>query len=932
MAESYIPHDIEPKWQARWEEDNLYRSVIDPDKPKHYALTMLPYPSGDLHIGHWYAMAPSDVRARFMRMQGLNVLFPMGFDAFGLPAENAAIERGIHPHTWTMSNIDKMRDQLRSMGAMFDWSREAVSCLPGYYRWSQWFFLKFYEAGLAYRAAAPVDFCPKCNTTLAREQVWGEDRHCERCNTPVIKKDLEQWFFRITKYADELLDFSDIDWPERVQAMQTNWVGRSEGADVVFKSEQGDDIVVFTTRPDTLWGATFMVLAPEHPLVAKLTTPDRRNEVEAYVRDAARQTEIERLSTDKDKTGVFIGAYAVNPVNEARIPIWIADYVMMTYGTGAIMAVPAHDERDFEFARIFGLPIIPVIDRPDGVCKSYVPAGSADDSLVQLLAEAGFSFASEETGLYVTLDADQADQYAKLVQEHLIPGSWSEIVGGSWLFVFEDDIVQFDSEDADRAIMARCQTLEDGAIKYRTIMEMLWSLPFYRDVLFHAEYGTMINSDEFSGTPGDSAKQAVTQWLEAQGKGHAQVNYRLHDWLISRQRYWGAPIPMVYCDDCGVVPVPYEDLPVLLPEDAQFRPTGESPLRFHEGFLHTTCPRCGGPATRETDTMDTFMCSSWYQYAYLSPYYHEGEPATADSMPIAPDEAAYWLPVDVYTGGIEHATMHLIYTRFFTKVMRDLGIVALDEPMTMLRNQGIILGEDGEKMSKSRGNVISPDDLVARYGADTVRGYLMFGWRWDQGGPWDSQGIEGMVRFLHRAWDCVLEPGTGGAKVPDDSAVRALRRRVHQAIRKATHDMQEFSFNTYIANLMELNNAMLKAKDTALYGTAAWDEAIETLLLLLAPACPHIAEELWTRTGRQYSVHQQAWPEWDEEVAAEELITLIVQVNGKVRDRVEAPVDVDKETARTLALETEGAQRHISGKTVRKVIVVPGRLVNIVVG
>ena len=790
MAEKYIPQKIEKKWQARWEADNLYRSVIEPNKPKHYAMTMLPYPSGDLHIGHWYAMAPSDVRARFMRMQGYNVVFPMGFDAFGLPAENAAIERGIHPHTWTMSNIDNMRRQLRSMGAMFDWEREAISCLPGYYRWSQWFFLKFYEAGIAYRAYAPVDFCPQCNTTLAREQVWGEDRHCERCETPVIKKDLEQWFFRTTNYADELLDFSKIDWPERVEAMQTNWIGRTEGADVVFQSEEGDDIVVFTTRPDTLWGATFMVLAPEHPLVNKLTTPDHRAEVDAYVAQAARQSEIERLSTEKEKSGAFIGAYAINPVNGARIPIWIADYVMMTYGTGAIMAVPAHDERDFEFALQFGLSIIPVIDRPDGLTKSYVPRGTADEALEQVLDKAGFEFESEDSGLYVTMQAQQSGQYAALVQAHLNSGCWSEVVGGRWFFIFEDGVVEFDSEESDRAIMTRCNELEPGAGGYRTVMEMMWSLPFYRDVLFHHEYGTMINSNEFSGTPGDVAKKQVTEWLEKEGTGHFRINYRLHDWLISRQRMWGAPIPFVYCDDCGVQPLPYEDLPVLLPEDAEFRPTGESPLRFHEGFLNTTCPECGGPATRETDTMDTFMCSSWYQYAYLSPYYDEGEPAHANSMPIDPKEAAYWLPVDVYTGGIEHATMHLIYTRFFTKVMRDLGVVALDEPMTVLRNQGIILGEDGEKMSKSRGNVISPDDLVERYGTDTVRGYLMFGWRWDQGGLWDSQGIEGVVRFLNRAWDCILGPGFDGQDEPTADAIRSLRRKVHQSIRKGTEDME----------------------------------------------------------------------------------------------------------------------------------------------
>jgi leucyl-tRNA synthetase len=713
--------------------------------------------------------------------------------------------------------------------------------------------------------------------------------------------------------------------------MQTNWIGRSEGADVVFQSEEGDDIVVFTTRPDTLWGATFMVLAPEHPLVEKLTSSDRRAEVDEYVEQAARQSEIERMSLDKDKSGVFIGAYATNPVNGARVPIWIADYVMMTYGTGAIMAVPAHDERDFEFAIKFGLSIIPVIDRPDGLTKSHVPAGEADEGLEQALAAAGFSFEQNDSGLDVTMQADQVDAYVALVREHLRPGAWSEVVGGRWLFIFQDGVMEFDSEERDRAIMARCNSLYDGAHKYRTVMEMLWSLPFYRDVLFHHEYGTMINSNEFSGTPGDVAKEQVTKWLAEQGKGEYRINYRLHDWLISRQRMWGAPIPIVYCAECGAVAVPYEDLPVLLPEDARFRPTGESPLRFHEGFLHTSCPSCGGPATRETDTMDTFMCSSWYQYAYLSPYYREGEPAHADSKPIDPVEAAYWLPVDVYTGGIEHATMHLIYTRFFTKVMRDLGVVDLDEPMTILRNQGIILGEDSEKMSKSRGNVIAPDDLVERYGADTVRGYLMFGWRWELGGPWDSKGIEGVVRFLSRVWDCVLEPGPGGGAQSGDAAARRLRRKVHQAIRKGTEDMESFSFNTSIANLMELNNTMLKAKDTPAYGTPAWDEAVEALLLMLAPACPHVAEELWVRTGRPYSVHQQAWPTWDEEVAAEETITLVVQVNGKVRDRIVVPVDVDREKAQELALATDGAQRHTTGKEIHKVVVVPGRLVNVVV-
>ncbi len=936
MADRYIPQEIEPKWQSRWEADGLYRSRIDQDKPKHYALTMLPYPSGDLHIGHWYAMAPSDVRARYMRMRGYNVLFPMGFDAFGLPAENAAIERGIHPSTWTMTNIARMRTQLKSMGAMFDWEREAISSLPGYYRWTQWFFLRFYKAGIAYKDSAAVDFCPHCNTTLAREQVWGEDRHCERCGTPVIKKDLDQWFFRSTAYAEELLDFSKIDWPDRVVAMQTNWIGRSEGADVVFHSEEGDDITVFTTRPDTLWGATFMVLAPEHPLVAKLTTPDKRTDVEEYVARAKRQSEIERLTLDREKTGVFIGSYAINPVNGERIPIWIADYVMMTYGTGAIMAVPAHDERDFEFALQFGLSIIPVIARPDGVAKSLLLPGATRPGLAQTLSEAGIQCAASPyrdlgEALQVTLQGDaQIDGYIQILGDYLLPDHCLEVVGARWAFVFEDGVQELSSEQEDRLILARCRALEPSMHSYRTSMEMLFSQPFYRDVLFHADYGRMINSGQFSGTPGDVAKPRVTEWLAREGKGAHAVNYRLHDWLISRQRMWGAPIPIVYCDECGTVPVPYENLPVLLPEDAQFRPTGESPLKFHEGFLNTTCPTCGGPATRETDTMDTFMCSSWYQYAYLSPYYREGEPAQATSEPIAPAEAEYWLPVDVYTGGIEHATMHLIYTRFFTKVMRDLGITDLDEPMAMLRNQGIILGEDGEKMSKSRGNVVAPDDLVERYGADALRGYLMFGWRWDQGGPWDPRGIEGVVRFLNRAWDCVMEPGYEGSEAPDERDIRELRRKVHQAIRKGTQDMESFSFNTYLANLMELNNAMLKAKSSALFGTEAWDEAVRSLLLMLAPACPHIAEELWMRTGGHPSIHEHPWPTWDEDVAAEEMVTLVVQVNGKVRDRVELPVDADNQTAQSLAMATEGAMRHTAGKQVMKVIVVPGRLVNIV--
>ncbi|MDR5683151.1 MAG: leucine--tRNA ligase [Armatimonadota bacterium] len=819
MADRYDHEAVERKWQTRWEADGLYRTPSRADRPKFYFLTMYPYPSGDLHIGHWYAMAPSDAAARYRRMRGFNVLFPIGFDAFGLPAENAAIRHGIHPRTWTMGNIERMRAQLRSMGAMFDWSREIVTCDPDYYRWNQWFFLKFYEAGLAYRAMAPVDWCPNCNTTLAREQVVGSDRRCERCGTPVIKRDLEQWFFRITKYAEELLDFSGIDWPERVVTMQRNWIGRSEGAEVTFVAHAPDgtahDVAVFTTRPDTLWGATFMVLAPEHPLVDVLTADDRRAEVEAYVYQARRQSEVERLSTEREKTGAFVGAYATNPVNGLRIPIWIADYVLMGYGTGAIMGVPAHDARDFEFARAHGLPV-PIVIQPEG------------EPLVEPLA-----------GAY------------------------------------------------------------EGP-------------------------GRMVNSGPFDGTPTPEGIPRVIAWLEETGRGRRAVRYRLRDWLISRQRYWGTPIPIVYCPSCGTVPVPYGDLPVLLPEDVDFMPTGESPLKHHEGFRRTRCPRCGGPAERETDTMDTFVDSSWYQYRYLSPGYQAG--------PFDPDEAEYWLPVDQYTGGAEHAVMHLLYTRFFTKAMRDLGLVTFGEPMLRLFNQGVILGEDGEKMSKSRGNVVDPDEQVARYGADAVRAYLMFMRPWEEGGPWSSRDIEGVARFLRRAWELIVGKGhetgrgIGERSLADDDLVR----RTHQTIRRVTEDFETFGFNTAIAALMEFVNHLYRVRRAAAE-SEAWREAIRSLVLMLAPVAPHTAEEMWERVGGAYSVHTQPWPTYDPELAKSPEIVLVVQVNGRVRDRLTVPADVSADVARDMALRSEKVRAYVDGGKVRDVIYVPGRLVNVVV-
>ncbi len=823
MTDIYYNHkEIESKWQKKWEADKLYRAVIDNSKPKHYALTMLPYPSGDLHIGHWFSMIPPDTRARFMRMKGYNVMFPMGFDAFGLPAENAAIKDGIHPMKRTFQNIDRMRTQMKTMGAMFDWEREAVSASPEYYKWTEWFFIQLYKQGLAYRKMSAVDWCPKCNTTLAREQVWGDDRHCERCGTPVIKKNLDQWFFKATQYADELLNFDGIDWPERVKTLQTNWIDRSEGASVVFKTEIGNhDVEIFTTRPDTLWGATFMVFSPEHPLVSEITTPENKAAVEEYKAQAARQTEIQRGAVDKEKTGVFTGAYAINPVNQARIPIWIADYVMMSYGTGAIMAVPAHDERDFAFARKYELPIIPVIQ----------PEGQSE--------------------------ADGATMEAAFV--------------GSGVMV------------------------NSGMLN-----------------------GTKVNTEKGRKNPSIAA---VLDWLAQQGIGKESVNYRYRDWLISRQRYWGAPIPMVNCEIHGWNPVPDDQLPVELPEDVEWRPTGESPLKLHPTWKNTTCPVCNGPATRETDTMDTFMCSSWYHLRYLSPHYDQG--------PFDEAEYNYWMPVDTYTGGIEHATMHLLYTRFFHKALRDAGIVEGHEPMLQLRNQGMVLGEDGDKMSKSKGNVIAPDVLVDKYGADSVRAYIMFFARWEMGAPWDSQGIEGSVRWIRRVWTLFTDPTQ--PSTASEEVKKNLRRKVHQTLRKVTRDFENFEFNTIISSLMELMNEMYKAREAGAAGSDEWKEAQEIYLKMMAPATPHIAEELWAYLGKPYSVHQQSWPVVDEAATKEDSIELPVQINGKVRDRVVVPAEATEDEIKSAALASEAVQKFLDGKEPKKVIVANRRLVSIVV-
>ncbi len=814
MSDRYNPAEIERKWQERWDADGLYRTPDDDPRPKWYALTMYPYTSGDLHIGHWYAMAPSDVQARYKRMRGYNVLFPMGFDSFGLPAENAAIRDQIHPYRWTMDNIVHMRQQLRSMGAIFDWEREVITSDPEYYRWTQWWFLQFYKNGLAYRGLAPANWCPSCQTVLANEQVL-PDGTCERCHSPVTRRDLEQWFFRITKYADELLSFEEIEWPDRIVTMQRNWVGRSEGTMIAFGLDvpgaEEKEIRVFTTRPDTVYGVTFMVIAPEHPLVAKITTPEQRAEVEAYIERSRRVSDIERLSTEREKTGVFTGATCTNLLNGERVPILAADYVLLSYGTGIVMGVPAHDQRDFEFAQKYGLPIRTVI----------APEGYQGEPLKEA----------------------------------------------------------------------------------------------------YVDPGTMVNSGPFDGTPNEEGIAAVSRHLEERGWGGPAVSYRLRDWLLSRQRYWGAPIPITYCPQCGTVPVPEEELPVLLPEDAEFKPTGESPLASHEGFVNTNCPNCKGPAKRETDTMDTFVCSSWYLFRYADPHNPE--------RPVSRELARRWLPVDQYTGGAEHAVMHLLYARFFTKAARDLGIVEFDEPFLRLFNQGTIIAGKA-KMSKSRGNVVAPDEYVRRQGADAVRTYLMFIGPWEHGGEWDDSGLAGVSRWLSRVWNLVLNPPSMTGK-GDAKAVREMRRLTHKTIRRVTQDIERFRFNTMVAALMEYTNYLTRAKEEGPVDEGAWREAMDTLMILLAPSAPHLAEDLWARSGRPYSIHNQSWPEWDAALAAEEQITLVVQVNGKLRDRIQVPIDISEEEAKELALASEKVKPHIAGKQVQRVICVPGRLVNVVV-
>ncbi|EGT0684406.1 leucine--tRNA ligase [Clostridium perfringens] len=808
---------IDKKWQDKWAESGLYK--FDPNKEgeKLYVLEMFSYPSGSqLHAGHWFNYGPVDSWARFKRMQGYNVFQPMGFDAFGLPAENFAIKTGIHPQDSTIKNIAKMEEQLKAMGAMFNWENEVVTCSPEYYKWTQWLFLKLYEKGLAYRKKAPVNWCPSCQTVLANEQVV--DGACERCSTEVTKKDLTQWFFKITDYADELLDkLDDLDWPEKTVSMQKHWIGRSTGSQVNFKVKDSDlNFDVFTTRVDTLCGVSYVVLAPENPLVDEIVSAEQKEAVENYKEEAKKQSDIERQSISREKTGVFTGAYAIHPLTGKEVPIWVGDYVLATYGTGAVMAVPAHDERDFAFAEKFNLPINRVIEAKDG----------------------------SET-----------------------------------------------------------------------------NLPF-------CEHGILVNSGEFDGLTTDEAKEKIVEKLASMGLGEKKVNFRLRDWLVSRQRYWGAPIPVVYCEECGIVPVPESQLPVELPYDVEFAPDGKSPLAKSEAFVNTTCPHCGKPAKRETDTLDTFVCSSWYYLRYPDNKNTEA--------PFNPELINKMLPVDKYVGGPEHACMHLLYARFITKALRDMGYLNFDEPFTSLTHQGLILGPDGLKMSKSKGNTISPDDYIKEYGADVFRMYLMFGFAYTEGGAWSDDGIKSVNRFverIERIIDTAREAISKGEnnKTTMDKAEKELNYWRHNTIKSVTDDTDKLQFNTAIARMMEFINALSKYTQEKEMNLDFLKDVVSDYLRLLAPFAPHFSEEQWSLLGNSYSIFNEAWPKFDPKALVKDEVEIAIQVNGKIKNKIMVSSDLDEEGIKAAALADEKIIASTEGKTVVKVIVIKGRLVNIVV-
>ena len=821
MIPKYEPEKLEPAWQRRWESDRLFQVTEDSSKRKFYLLEMFPYPSGKIHMGHVRNYSIGDVVARFLRMRGLNVLHPMGWDAFGMPAENAAIQHGVHPAEWTHQNIDAMRAQLKRMGFSYDWERELSTCEPEYYRWEQLIFLKMYEKGLAYKRKSTVNWCETCQTVLANEQV--EAGKCWRCHQEVVPRELEQWFFRITAYADELLEFCDKlpGWPERVLTMQKNWIGKSHGVEVDFPIKGKDEaITVFTTRQDTLFGATFMSLAPEHPLALKLAegTP-QFNEVREFVERTKRQDKLIRSSEDLEKEGVFTGAFCTNPLTGWDMPIYVANFVLMEYGTGAVMAVPTHDQRDFEFARKYRLPLVVVI---------------------------------------------------------------------------QPENASLDPETMEAA---------------------------------YTEDGVLVNSGPFNGLPNREAMEKIADYLEEKGMGRRTVQYRLRDWGISRQRYWGAPIPIIYCDSCGIVPVPEEDLPVVLPLDLKVGRDGQSPLPKEPAFYEVPCPRCGKPARRETDTMDTFVESSWYYERYASPRYDQGI--------FDPQAVKYWLPVDQYIGGIEHAILHLLYSRFFTKVLRDFGYINFDEPFTNLLTQGMVI-KDGAKMSKSKGNVVDPNYLIEKYGADTARLFSLFAAPPERDLDWSDQGVEGSYRFINRVWRLVMENLDVLKKAPEpvgaDQTSQHLHRKTHQTIRKVTEDIERTHFNTAISAIMELTNTVygILPPDPTTFG--AFQEAVRTILILLSPFVPHVTEELWHRMGETTYLLNETWPGYDPDAAREEEITIVIQINGKLRDRLSVSAETGEEEIRKIALEREKVRKYLEGKSIRKMVYIPRKLLNIVVG
>lgn len=815
---TYNFHTIEKKWQKVWEEENTFQTKKD-SRPKYYCLEMFPYPSGKLHMGHVRNYSIGDVVSRFKRMNGYNVLHPMGWDSFGLPAENAAIKNNTHPNVWTWDNIENMREQLKGLGISYDWEREIATCSPDYYKWNQWIFLKMYERGLAYKKEAAVNWCPSCATVLANEQVI--DGACERCDSAVEKKKLSQWFFKITDYAERLLDDMDLleGWPEKVKLMQKNWIGKSEGAEISFYIESiNESINVFTTRPDTLFGVSYLVFAPEHPLVEKMIEGSpREQEIRKFIREMQELSELDRTSTESEKIGMFIDAYGLNPINNQRVPILIANYVLMDYGTGAVMGVPAHDQRDFEFAKKYNLPIPIVIQPQEG---------------------------------------------------------------------------ELNLEEA------------------------------------YTQDGIMVNSGEYDGLHNRVAYGRIVKALEAKGAGKRTVTYRLRDWLISRQRYWGTPIPIVYCDSCGMLPVNEEDLPVVLPTQVEFN-KHQSPLLTSEDFLYTTCPKCNGRAKRETDTMDTFVDSSWYYLRFCDPHNTQ--------LPFDKEVVDYWLGVDQYIGGVEHAILHLLYTRFFAKVLYDMGMISNKEPISNLLTQGMVL-KDGDKMSKSKGNVVSPEEIIENYGADTARLFILFAAPPERDLEWSEKGVEGCFRFLNRVWRLVYELKDDivlDAVVPQNSFEREgkdLRFLLHHTIKKVYEDIEErFNFNTAISTIMELVNGVYHYKDLKGAKRELLGEAIEAIIILLSPFAPHISEELWEMIGRDGSVHDQTWPNFDEDALKREEVEIVIQVNGKVRDRMVLPLDINKVEMEKHAIESEKIKKIIEGKDIVKIITIPKKLVNIVI-